>query len=68
MSERSGTAASPKKRLAGRADVHGLRHSLYAKSNDRTRPKLGYGREERKSIVSQELGHFRTTETETYLR
>ena len=55
------------KELGWSAGVHGLRHS-YAQNRMTELGKLGYGREERKSIVSQELGHFRTTETETYLR
>ena len=53
--------------LGWSAGLHGLRHS-YAQNRMNELQALGYGREERKSIVSQELGHFRTTETETYLR
>ena len=55
------------KALGWAAGLHGLRHS-YAKQQLYELQKLGGSREERMSIVSQELGHFRTTETETYLR
>ena len=65
MSERFTTAS--KKTLGWSGGLHGLRHS-YTQNRMSELQQLGYGREERKSIVSQELGHFRTTETETYLR
>ena len=55
------------KALGRSAGLHGLRHS-YAKQRLYELQQLGYSRAERMSIVSQELGHFRTTETETYLR
>ena len=55
------------KALGRSTGLHGLRHS-YAKQRLYELQQLGYSRAERMSIVSQELGHFRTTETETYLR
>ena len=55
------------KALGRSTGLHGLRHS-YAKQRLYELQQLGCSREERMSIVSQELGHFRTTETETYLR
>ena len=63
---RAWTSAS-KTKLGWSSGLHGLRHS-YAQNRMHELQALGYGREERKAIVSQELGHFRTTETETYLR
>ena len=50
------------KALGRSAGLHGLRHS-YAKQRLYELQQLGCSREERMSIVSQELGHFRTTET-----
>ena len=47
--------------------LHGLRHG-YAQDRMTELAAIGFGREERQAIVSQELGHFRITETESYLR
>ena len=56
-----------RKELGWSAGAHGLRHS-YAQKRINELQQLGYGYEERKAIVAQELGHFRSDETETYLR
>lgn len=56
-----------RKALGWSAGLHGLRHS-YAQERMLELRTLGFAQKERKSIVSQELGHFRTKITEVYLR
>lgn len=46
---------------------HGLRHTYAQKRMDELM-KLGYSRQQSLEVVSQELGHFRATITEVYLR
>ena len=53
--------------LGWSAGVHGLRHT-YAQERMRELGALGFSREERLEIVSQELGHFRSSIAEVYLR
>ena len=60
-------SSASKEAVGWSAGLHGLRHS-YAQTRLAELQGLGFAREERMGIVSQELGHFRTTETEGYLR
>lgn len=55
------------KRLGWSSGLHGTRHS-YAKSRLKILIKFGFELEEAKSIVSQELGHFRPSIVNCYLR
>lgn len=49
------------------AGHHGIRHT-YAQERVVELQKNGYGYEDAKKVVSQEIGHFSTKHTETYLK
>ena len=53
--------------LGWSAGAHGVRHS-YAQSRMRELQNLGLMRDEALQVVSQEMGHFRASITEVYLR
>jgi len=46
---------------------HGLRHS-FAQNRMEELQQLGFSWNEAREIISQEMGHFRSSETDTYLR
>ena len=59
--------AAAERALGWSAGAHGLRHS-YAQTRMRELQQAGLLRDDALRVVSQEMGHFRPSITETYLR